>query len=295
MVSLFSRWAFFFRDRRATALVEFAWLWPILVLTMYGAYNLSLMATASRQLSRLSDDIAQMIVTLPASNSSGAPSATNKVWCSVTKYTIGSTTITPTCAALADYNLWYAHDSAMVEFPQVLQDSGSNWGSDISISITGIAFAPTSTACTGSSSPSCYTASVVWYAQGGTGAATRTCSTVFTSTADTSSQSSTTLPSDVFDPVPIPSSQTGNPSATYAPPLFQVVVDVSYTWKPSNWRSSLGWLPSYTITRTSYLSPRYVSQIVPAPSSTYGNYCSQPNGGVWYPTSNAPSWPQQGT
>ncbi|HYA80488.1 MAG TPA: hypothetical protein VED87_06140, partial [Methylocystis sp.] len=246
-----SRLALFFRDRRATALVEFAWLWPILVLTMYGAYNLSRMAHTARQLSRLSDDIAQMIVTIPASNSS---SAKGTQWCTVTSYTIGSATITPTCAALEDYNLWYAHDSTMVEFPQVLQDSGASWGSDISVSITGIALAPSSTACIGSSNSSCYAAYVAWYAQNGTGAAKRTCSTVFASTADTAAQSSTTLPTDVFDPVPIPSSSTGNPSSTYAPPLFQVVVDVTYTWKPSNWQSSLGWLPNFTITRSSYLN-----------------------------------------
>jgi hypothetical protein len=280
MASLFSRSAQFFRDRRATALVEFAWLWPILVLTMYGAYNLSLLAGAARQLSRLSDDIAQMIVTLPASR---------PPWCTTASGSV-------TCAALEDYNLWYAHDSAMVEFPQVLQDSGANWGSDISISITGLAFAPTSAACIGSSNASCYAAFVVWYAQNGTGAATRTCTTAFASTTDTAPQSSTTLPDDLYSPVPIPSSTTGNPSTTYAPPLFEVIVDVTYTWRPSSWQSSLGWLPSFTITRSSYLSPRYVSQIVYKGAGTYGQACPQPAAwptpgtGGW-PTSGTPAWP----
>jgi len=273
MASLFSRGTLFFRDRRATALVEFAWLWPILVLTMYGAYNLSLAATAARQLSRLSDDIAQMIVTLPASQSP---------WCTTASANVS-------CAALEDYNLLYAHDSAMVEFPQLLRDSGSNWGTDISISIAGVVFAPTSTSCIGSGSSSCYAAYVNWYAQNGAGAGTRTCATVFAATADTSPQSATTLPSDLFDPVPIPSSTTGNPSSTYAQPLFEIVVDVSYTWRPSGWRSTLGWLPSLTITRTSYLSPRYVSQIVYKGAGNYGKACPQP--AAWPTGVGAPAWP----
>jgi Flp pilus assembly protein TadG len=106
MASVPLRCATFLRDRRANALVEFAWLWPVLMLIMYGAYNLSIMASVSRQLSRLSDDMAQMIVTLQPSNSS---SAKGTVWCAAS----GSVT----CAALEDYNPWYAHDSAMVEFP----------------------------------------------------------------------------------------------------------------------------------------------------------------------------------
>jgi len=261
----------FLRDRRATALVEFAWLWPVMVLIMYGAYNLSLASNVARQLSRLSDDIAQMIVTLLPSGSS---------WCSASTST--------TCAALEDYNLWYAHDSAMVEFPQVLSDAGANWASGIGISITGVAFAPLSSGCIGSSNPSCYAAFVVWYAQNGAGSATRTCATAIGQASDTAAPSPATLPSDLFNPVPVPSSATGAVS-TYAAPLFQVVVDVSYGWKPSVWKSTLGWFPTLNFAKSSYLSPRYVSQIVYKGGGSYGKACPQPSG--WPTATGAPAWP----
>jgi hypothetical protein len=88
--------------------------------------------------------------------------------------------------------------------------------------------------------------------------------------------------------VPVPSNTTGNPSTTYSPPLFQVVVDVSYSWKPSNWRSNLGWLTSFTISRSNYLSPRYVSQIVYKGGGVYGQACPQP--ATWPTASGAPVW-----
>lgn len=272
MFSTFDRFTRFLRDRRATALVEFAWLWPIVALMMYGAYNLSLASNAGRQLSRLSNDIAQMIVTQPASGSK---------WCAAALPT--------TCAALEDYNLWYAHDSAVVEFPQVLRDSRADWASDIGISMTGVAFAPKSASCIGSSSASCYAAFVAWYAQNGAGAATRTCATGLSSAgSDTAPPSPTTLPDDLFFPVPIPSGTTGNPS-TYGPPLFQIVVDVTYAWKPSGWRSTLGWFPTLNFAKSSYLSPRYVSQIVYKGGGAYGQACPQPAG--WPTGSGAPVWP----
>ncbi len=48
----------FFCDRRGTAIVEFAWALPFLLLALFGVYNLSQAAIAERQLSRLADGIA---------------------------------------------------------------------------------------------------------------------------------------------------------------------------------------------------------------------------------------------
>ena len=86
----------FLGDRAGTAIVEFAWALPFLLLALLGVYNPSQAANAERQLSRLSDGIATQLVT------NGAPS-----------YQINYT------------DIHYANDSSMLEFPLVLSDSCS--------------------------------------------------------------------------------------------------------------------------------------------------------------------------
>ena len=96
----------FLGDRAGTAIVEFAWALPFLLLALLGVYNLSQAANAERQLSRLSDGIATQLVT---NGVVGAPS-----------YQINYT------------DLHYANDSSMLEFPLVLSDSYSkneSWAS----------------------------------------------------------------------------------------------------------------------------------------------------------------------
>ena len=92
-----NRPSYFLCDQAGTAIVEFAWALPFLLLTLLGVYNLSQAANAERQLSRLSDGIATQLVTTGVV---GAPS-----------YQINYT------------DLHYANDSAMLEFPLVLSDS----------------------------------------------------------------------------------------------------------------------------------------------------------------------------
>jgi len=270
----------FFKERDGVALVEFAWIFPVMMAILYGSYNLSLAANASRQLSRLSDDIAQMLVELPQSTGGPGAGPAPPYWC--------TTTAPVTCAALEDYNLAYAHDSAMLEFPQALVDAGISWASDVSISMAGVAFAPQNAGCLGSSLPTCYSAFVVWYSTGAAGAAARTCSTPLASTLDATSPSPTTLPDDLYTPTSVPPAQLPAAS-TWGSPLFQVVVDVSYNVHLTNWKPFGFALNPITLAKSSYLSPRYVTQIVYKGTGGLGIACPKPAG--WPTFAGAPAWP----
>ncbi|HMK89306.1 MAG TPA: TadE/TadG family type IV pilus assembly protein [Methylocystis sp.] len=268
----------FLRDRRATALVEFAWLFPIMMLALFGAYNVSRAANATRELSELSDDIAQM---LAETQQSGSP------YCTATSPT--------TCGALFDYTLKYAYDSAMVEFPEILANSNGVASSTIktpasggalTVSMTGVVFAYNSAnaGCTAPALHACYTGYVVWTA----GAATRPCGQTYGSGYPNSSPPVTTqLPDALFTPVTNP---PGAASAT-SPPLFAVVVDVAYTWKPTLFTGPwFSLIPSITIARSSYLNPRYVSQLTYySQGNGYGTACGTPSG--WSSLPGSPVWP----
>jgi len=212
----------FLGDRAGTAIVEFAWALPFMLLALFGVYGLCQAENAERQLSRLSDAVATQLVT------NGIVGAAS--------YQINYT------------DLHYANDSAMLEFPLVLSDSYSkneSWTADISISMAGVSFSPTVTGCT---SGCTYVAKVVW--TGGNKA--RACGSVQTSAADSAKPSPSTLPQDLFDPVP---TQT---SGVFSPPNFQIVVDIVYSWAPT---IGANLIPAITFKRSTYLSPRYVSQI----------------------------------
>jgi Flp pilus assembly protein TadG len=154
--------------------------------------------------------------------------------------------VTSTSGTVSYLSLHYGFDSAMIIFPTVLSDSHSKgiaWGNDISISMAGVSFTPTVSGCT---SGCTFKANIVWTG----GSANRACGTNPTSVADATAPSPATLPADLFNPVNTPSGA--------AAPLFAIVVDVAYTLTPFVFPSVFG---SRTITRSVYLSPRYVSQI----------------------------------
>jgi Flp pilus assembly protein TadG len=203
----------FLRDQRGMALVEFATLFPVLVLLLFGAYDLSRAADAARGLTRLSNSIATMLAT----NTTGYVNYTN---------------------------LHYAFDSAAVVFPEVLRDAAAKsipWGTDISISMAGVGFAPTVAGCTNGCA---YVAQIYWTS----GSKNRVCGTSPIPVADNSAESNAlALPDDLFTPV-------ATPSGALAPPNFLIVVDVKYTWTPLIARS---FLPSISFQRSAFLSARY--------------------------------------
>ena len=142
-------------------------------------------------------------------------------------------------------DLLFYYNSAMFTFPEALSAAnaqGANWWSLLSVQMSSVEFAPTPATCTSNCS---YTAKVVW-TEG-----SRACGSTITSVGDTSAYSPTTLPSDIF--------AAGS----------KIVVDVSYAWKPT---IGAAYLPSITIQRSVYLSPRYVP-IVEAQASGVATSC----------------------
>ena len=206
----------FGRDRGGIAAVEFTLIFPILLGVSAGIFEYSSFVRQSRQLTDTANSIAEILA---------ADSDT----------TINST------------DLHYAVDSTMLTFPKVLSDSarkGIAWANDITISLSGISFSPTSATCTNGCT---YVANINW-----TGAAKqRTCASHPTSTVDTSAPSPTTLPASLFTPV-------ANPQGGYGSPLFVVVADITYTWSPTVFTGLLG---NVTMKRSSYINPRYVSTL----------------------------------
>lgn len=147
---------------------------------------------------------------------------------------------------IADSTLQWYQNSAPITFPEALSDSfrqGVAWNTLLSVNMTSLRFKPTVAGCT---SNCVYTPSVIW----STG--NRPCNTTFTQVADTSLASPTTLPTDLYGP------------------NSQLVVDVAYTYQPS---FAASWLPTMTISRTTYMSPRNVT-MVETTASTIAPICA---------------------
>lgn len=198
------------------AAIEFAAIYPILYLLLAGAFELSREVLTARQLTTLADAAATMI----ASDANGS---------------------------IAYTDLHYAYDSAMIIFPTVLSDSFAKniaWSSDITISLAGISFSPTVNGC---SLLCIYKANVVWTG----GSAGRKCGSTIQPANDSSTPTPTTLPVDLFKPVP-------SPSLTYNPPPFAVVVDVTYTWSPILFSNLFG---KISLSRSAFVNARYASMI----------------------------------
>ena len=139
-----------------------------------------------------------------------------------------------TTGTINDTDLHFAIDSTMVTFPNVLGDAhkqGIYWWQDIYVSMSSVLFSPTVAGCTSNCT---YNAKVMWT----TGS--RPCSTNLTPVADTAPPSLTTLPTDAFG--------AGS----------MIVVDVVYFYKPIVATNLLG---IKSISRSTYIQPRYVSSV----------------------------------
>ena len=152
-----------------------------------------------------------------------------------------------TSGTINDTDLHFAIDSTMVTFPNVLGDAhkqGIYWWQDIYVAMSSVSFSPTVANCT---SNCVYNAKVMWTTGG------RPCSTNLTPAPDTATPSPTTLPTDAFGPGSM------------------IVVDVVYNYKPIVATSLLG---TKTISRSTYLQPRYVSSVKYAPTGwSMGTAC----------------------
>lgn len=181
-------------DRRAVAAIEFAVIMPVLIVIMFGNYQIVAYTNASRRVDMIVRSISEMISqAVPPDNSEMA--------------TVNAT------------DLHFAYDSALVTFPYVMTDARSNgvqWWQNIVINFASIKFYPISLACQGSADQSpCNIPSVVWTSTGVDGKSFRPCVIRQLPADDTSSPSPTTLPRSIF----------GSSSI--------IVVDVVFNFKPT--------------------------------------------------------------
>lgn len=199
----------FLEETRGFAATEFALAVPVLALMLVGFVELDRYAWATRQLENTANAIAQMLSQ--------------------------STKVQPA-------DMKYAQDSVMVLFPRALQDSarlGTDWAADVKLSMATVGFTPTTPGCVSNCT---YNGKVAWSG----GSERRPCNVALTPAPNSSSQTPTTLPADVFGPNTV------------------IVVDIAYSYKPLFASKIFGPL---TIKRSSYLQPRYVNALPYATAS----------------------------
>ena len=221
---------------RGSAVVEFAVVFPVLLILLMLGTQLVTYVNAVRKVELLATSISEMISQAPPPQ--------------------GSTT-----ATVNYQDLHFAYDSGLVIFPYLMPDSirqGVYWWQDLDIFYASVQFtkvANTTCPTTGDQSP-CFTANVVWsggYSSlqnlpAGVPNQVRACSPSPGST--TSAQ--------------LPMNNTSAPSSLYLPrSIFGagsiIVVDIVFKYRPT-FAGSL-WPTPLTISRSVYVQPRYASLI----------------------------------
>ena len=224
-------------DNRAVSAIEFAIIAPILVMLSLVGMDVGRYVYAAEQISRVANTVAQIITS---------------------KSAVGPTGL----ITIDDADLQSVHDSAQVVFPDILADSerqGVIWDSLIAINIASISFTAGPGGCT--TNCTTYTPLVRW-----TGVSNpRACGASFTPMVDSHSPDPALLPDDMYPPAGAngPNNRTGN----------IIVVDIAYTYRPvltgSEWNTGFFSVPTITIQRSVYMSPRYTpTEIIYVPGGT---------------------------
>lgn len=149
--------------------------------------------------------------------------------------------------AVSDADLQFFGDSAIFIYPDaaaVAQAQGVAWSTQLVVNMSSINFVATPTGCTSSCT---YKPKVVWTTNN-----YRPCGSTISAASDSSPPSPSTLPTDVF----------GSGSI--------IVVDVTYTWKPTFGAS---YLPSFPIARSAFMAPRNVNIVEAASGDTLASNC----------------------
>ncbi|MGH1569884.1 TadE/TadG family type IV pilus assembly protein [Methylobacterium sp. P31] len=183
----------FFADARAVSAIEFALIFPVLLILMLAGIQLLTYINATRKVELIAQSISQML-------SQAQPPQ-------------GSTTATVNAT-----DLHFSFDSALVLFPYLMKDGprqGLQWWQDIAITFAAVTFTQSASNCSGSDLSSCYTANVVWTSTGTTGGNYRPCTPAQLAADNTAPPSRYVLPRSVFGPGSI------------------IAVDVVFNFKPT--------------------------------------------------------------
>lgn len=184
----------FIGDTRAVSAVEFALIFPVLLILMLAGIQLVTYINATRKVELIAQSISQMISQAqPPQNS--------------------------TIATVNATDLHFSFDSALVLFPYLMKDAprqGLQWWQDIAITFASVTFTQTASNCAGGTDLSnCYAAKVVWTSTGTTGGNHRPCTPAQLPADNTAAPSRATLPRSVFGPGSL------------------IAVDVVFTFRPS--------------------------------------------------------------
>ncbi len=211
----------FLVSARASSAVEFALIFPCLLMLMLLGFQVVAYVNAVRRVELLATSISEMISQAPP------PSP--------------STTIATVSAA----DIHFSYDAGLVVFPYLMKDAARqnmSWWQDIEIDYASIQFTAIPGAnCNGKPDLSaCYLASVVWTSSGTTGLNYRPCVIPQLAASNTAAPSNTTLPAGIFGPNSI------------------IVVDVVFTFTPT---FGARYMPAFRIARSTYVKPRYATLI----------------------------------
>ena len=200
------------RSTSGLAAVEFALVIPFIIMFIFGGYEAVRAINSERRLTVLANAIAQQITAATAT-----PGASY--------------------AELANADLHFFYNTAIVLFPQALADGaryGNAWSQNVSISVTSVSFTPVPPTCT---SNCIYLANVMWTS----GAQPRPCLLPLSSQSDQAPPTPSRLPADVFGPNSL------------------IVVDLAYSFRPIIGGQYFG--NNLVIRKSVYIQPRYVSSI----------------------------------
>ncbi len=221
------------RSENGASTIEFAFIAPLMVVLVAIGSDVGRYVYETEQVSRVANTIAQVVTSQSAIGGGGNIQMTGT-------------------------QLRFTRDSAMLVFPDVLQDSAQQniaWTNDIGITISSVSFVAAPTGCTAAC---VYYAKVRW--SGGTTA--RTCTPAgwtpptpppITQMADTAAPSPQFIPQDIYPVAP------ANNAANLLGNV--IVVDVTFNYRPllsgAQWNSAFFNIGTIPIQRSVYVSPRY--------------------------------------
>ncbi len=167
-----------FRDAASgTSAIEFALIFPVLVLLLLAGFQIVLYVNAMRRVDAVANSIGEMISqAVPTGNA--------------------------TTAYVNYLDLHFAYDATLVLFPYIMKDAARKniaWWQDIVIDFAGIQFASNGLTCpAGSDQSPCFTANVAWTSTGTVGANYRPCGVPQKAADSTATPSRSTLPRQLY-------------------------------------------------------------------------------------------------
>lgn len=169
----------FIKARRGVSAIEFALVFPVLIILMLAGIQVITYINAVRRVELVATSISQMLSqAVPPGNS--------------------------TTATVNYVDLHFAYDATLVIFPYIMKDAARKniaWWQDITIDFAEIKFIPNGKSCGTSVDQSpCFTGQVAWTSTGTVGGNYRPCGVAQSAVDSSASPTKSTLPRALFGP-----------------------------------------------------------------------------------------------